>query len=395
MPKRLSNMSLNTEEVSTMTTRSKISSFTYGEATTLSGQVISFECESGDERRAEIRKFIEENVFIVRSPVIKKTQVSHGGYVGYSRYKIKQLKYAGGGMSFIEAIEVKNAPDGKACFILHEYLGKYTRFSEWNSRKELTDAFERYWSGTDDNGAVLKKLPGFKRLVFCGSMTPWFYAIGHEVLRGDYAVSSGLEDDPCFRLGQRIAVEELNGKVNIKTCMGCRFIERKQDFHPYGTEIMRLIYLDDGEVLCVYLSASFENGWCNAGGKRIRLMQEGEIWILDAMNKFLKLLQGFSQGFQLKFADGRTFSGKVSSKGKQIPSVEGKYNLKVTMEDGEVRKGWVQFTPTLECPDIIQSIRKRLTSGSMRKLEVLDIEPVHDGKKWSGVFYTVPSEPGS
>ncbi len=371
-------------------------SYSHSEAQTGIGQLVDFSCDP--ENTDEVKRFIEENIRGISLPSSFRVTTSHGTYGRYSRYNVIQHKYAGGNCGedsghggYSEVLEIQNPPDGRCPFVIYEYttFGRGS-FSEWNSLAEALDVWKTTRSNHELNQRE-EKPAGFKGLVNCGFMTPWFYAIGDEVLHGDYAITSGLEDDPVFRLGRRFVVQKSTGLSEVRTCMGCRFYTEKQDYHPYQVESWRMVYFDDGTTLNILKDDTVEDKDKLFSDpktrKTIRPFHEEEAWIDEAMNKFRMLLSGMKEGFQIKFDDGSTFTAKIGRKGKKAPSVEGKYTLKITYDGGKVKEGWTEFTPSVKYPDIVSLVHSGGVCRNVEKVEIVKCEPKSGGKKWSGVYF--------
>ena len=368
-----------------MTERKKFSSYTHGEGRTATGQLISFSCESEDVEK--IRQFLAENVRHIDLPVTGRFNVSKGGYGQYSRYDIHQHKYAGGGPGesggwcYIEVLEIKNTPEGRHSIVINECKNGHGVFTEWNSLQGALKAFERYWgSGLTETLKAFPNLPDFKRQVKCGALTPWFYAIGDEELIGDYAFPEGLQDDPGYRFGQKFLVKEKEGLARIKTCMGTRYVEYKDEYHPYQTRSYRKVYFHDGSVWDESHSST---------GHLPRMVYNQELWIVEALEQFQDLLMGKTTQFVINFLDGHKFIGKLVPDEKKPPSVEGDYYINVQAKDGKVREGWVkEFKPTTETPNIVTSVQQGLGPDSpIERIEIKQVKPKKGGRKWSGVFY--------
>lgn len=167
------------------------SCYQYGEGRTGIGQAVEFSCPSG--RIDEVKAFLAENVRTIRPPVTHKVCTEHGWYGGYSRYALTQHDYDGGRSGFIEALEIKDAPENRCGFVCYEYSSYgESSFTEWDTVEHARAAFKMYFSGGRDREKKIAELPGFKRRVLCGVMMPWFYAIGDEELVGDYTFPHGL-----------------------------------------------------------------------------------------------------------------------------------------------------------------------------------------------------------
>jgi hypothetical protein len=282
-----------------------------------------------------------------------------------------------------------DAPHGRCPFVIHEYTsGVGGCFSEWESRAAAIEAFEKN-SGSNNWHNKIVKIPGFKRLVKCAELTPWFYAVGVEVLFGDYALTPGLEDDPVFRLGKKFVIPGENGVFTIKTCLGSRFVTEHSDDHPYpGTSVWRYVYFDDGTTVRIHKDNGADGPGLVGGSEAFpRALYEEEMWITEAMSQFRALLSGMKAGFQIKFVDGRTFTAKLSANGKAVPSVAGDYLVSVVEPERGRKQGWVRnFVPTTEAPDIVTYVRIKIPGAD--RIKIIECKPASGGKKWSGVFFT-------
>ncbi len=180
------------------------SSYTYSEGKTGGGQLVEFTCPP--EAAADVKAFLQQNVRTINPPTTYKTKAGHGAYGMYSRYSIKQHRYAGGGpdeggsWGYIEILEIKNPPDGRWGIIINECTSLQGGvFSEWETLKQARAAFTKCQS-TLSTENEFPKLPGFKRRVVCGALRPWFYAIGDEELIGDYSFPDGCKTMPYTAL---------------------------------------------------------------------------------------------------------------------------------------------------------------------------------------------------
>ena len=371
----------------------RISSYTFGEAHTQRGQVVSFTCDSEDGEKERVRTFIEEHIRDMEMPSTHRVNVLHGSHGAYSRYNLKQHKYAGGRGGYIEVLEIIDPPNNRHPIVIHDmsnYRGTF--FSEWKDVESACDVYEKI-CGRQDRNEILQKMPGFIRLVNCGAMSPWFYAIGNEELIGDYTLPYGLEDDPYWRLGKKFVQKTGQGIWKLKTCIGSRFIyDKNYDSSKQEEYIHRIIYFDDGTSIQIEKDNKISHGLYDHTDDKepplLRPVRDDELWISEAIEKFGLLLSGKKEGFQIKFANGSTFVGKLTHKGKKIPSVEGDYLLKVTHVSNEIREGWVYgFKPTTEFPDIVTFVKVK-SKSEVVKIEIIEHKPKTCGKKWSGVFFT-------
>lgn len=370
---------------------SKFSSYTYGEARTGLKQLVEFTCTSED--LDEVKAFLRTKVRTLELQTTHTVNVSHGGYGRYSRYQVVQHKYAGGGAGgccgYIEVLEIKNAPDGRCSFVVHEWTsGKGGWFTEWETLANALAAWECGWSGASKL-ETFAKLAGFKRRVPCGQLSPWFYAIGDEELVGDYALPFGVEDDPVFRLGRKFLVTDDEGNVSLKTCMGTRFVREIPDPSFYGGRrsgdqvlVFRLVYWDGGSV------------WderCNrSDADRPRPLETGEEWIAAAVEQFIALLSGNSKGFSINFTNGAKFVGRLVE-GKSRSSPTGEYYAVVHFTKGEKQEGRFEFKPTPDVPTVraflINALTKKFPGKTIARMRITRKRVSPGEKKWAGVFF--------
>jgi len=122
---------------------------------------------------------------------------SHRGHVSESHYDILEYTYVGGDDppcgGYMHVIEIKNPPEGRCGFIIHEFLqhaeSHERHFAEWQSLAEAIAAFEKCWSWRGFAG--FPEMPGFLRTVECGQQKPWFFAKPDEYAPGDYVALPG------------------------------------------------------------------------------------------------------------------------------------------------------------------------------------------------------------
>ncbi|MFH1171946.1 MAG: hypothetical protein V1778_05445 [bacterium] len=335
-----------------------------------------------------VREFLRENVRTIDTPTTGRVHIPHGGYGRYTRYDVKQHDYAGGGHGggggFIEVLEIANPPDGRWGIVIHEWAsGEGSIFTEWETIECARAAFARYW-GNRDTAERFPLCPGYRRRIVCGALTPWFYAVGDEQLLGDYAFPEGLQDDPVYRFGRQFIVIDADGIPMVKTCMGTRFITRKQRDYPYEDVQRRLVYWDDGSVWD-------ESRW---GSSLPRPVEDGEMWITEALQQFRQLIAGEHTTFTLPFTDGTVFVGEVKRPKPRVPCAEGAYFLIVQLEgEREPKQGWVHdFKPSPGAPDIVQYVTQRYTDLGkvVDRIEIRECRVRKGGKKWSGVFLHPP-----
>lgn len=355
-----------------------------GEARLINGQVISFVCTSG--KQEEVRGLLSTVIHEMRFP--STHNISHGGYGRYSRFKIKQHKYAGGHGGYLEVLEIEDAPDGRANFVIYHYeVSGISVFTEWDTLKSAKKAYEKFWSVRNMRDEY-PKLEGFKRLVECAADNPWFYAVGNEELVGDYVVPSGIEDDPVFRLGRKFLVEDDEGNFSVKTCMGCRFYKGPGMYGRRESDLeLRLIYWDDGTV------------WRREMNEKVsaRPLEMGEEWIAEALSQFRSLLAGKTTSFEILFLNGGRFTGRLKLEGKITKGGRaGNYLLAVSIRgEKKPRTGWVNdFVPTPQVTNIVQYVTgileqqgKTVSSVRIKKFK----SPTGEKKRWAGVFVKPPA----
>ncbi len=354
--------------------------YQHGEGRTGIGQAVEFTCPS--DAAEEVRAFLREKIRTINTPTTHRVNVAHGGYGRYTRYDVVQHDYAGGGSGgccgFIEVLEIKNPPDGRWGIVFHEHTNyKGSNFTEWETIENALAAFANRVVAED-----FSSLPGFKRRVVCGLLTPWFYAIGDEELIGDYTFPDGLQDDAVFRFGQKFVVFDNDGVPSVKTCMGTRLIGQKQPDGYLEKGVYRLVYWDDGSV------------WneSNNRGDLPRPAEDGEMWIAEAVQQFRKFLSGQSTEFAIDFTDGFKFVGRLVRPKCRVSCPEGDYLIAVHFKGGRIQEGWVNdFKPTDENPDIVQLVTQRLTRNGeeVERVEIKKRRIKRGGKKWQGVFFHI------
>ncbi len=371
----------------------KTDCYTHSEGVTGGGQLLEFTCPP--EKVAEVKEFLKNNVRSIDIPMTGRVNLTHGTYGQYTRYEIVQHKYAGGGYpgcgGYIEVLEIKNPPDNRQGFIIHEHDSNWgTAFTEWETLEDARLAFAGHWSSNfRDNAESFPKLSGFKRRIACGLLKPWFYAVGNQQLIGDYAFPEGLQDDPVYRFGQKFVVFNEFDDQNIpiiKTCMGTRFVEETKGdpYHQYSSAKYRLVYWNDGSVW---------NEEHASQEKRPRPLGENELWIEEAIREFCKLLAGRKIDFSINFLDGSKFIGKwLKMKLRAQPSSEGNYYCIVHFKGiARPREGWiVDFKPTPETPSVVVYINQESAKRGevVERLEIKKCKPKAGGKKWVGVWNT-------
>ncbi|MBC7982181.1 hypothetical protein H7X65_03835 [Candidatus Parcubacteria bacterium] len=366
------------------------------EARTGAGQVINFTADpdSGEAVKELLAKSVKNIYF-------PTTQC--GGNLP-SRYDIEQHAYGGGdgdcGGSYIEVLHIKDAPDGRCPFVVHLYsykspggMSSHT-FSEW---KTLEDAIMARKNAGRHNQENCEKLDGFIRFVDCSELTPWFYAIGNQMLIRDFAVHSGFEEHPVYRLGKRFMITSEDGTVRVATCMGARQYSYQEPRTLGGPDkfFYWVVMFSDGSNL--HLDANDvdkERQFFGNTKKRIQALPEGEVWQVDLLMQFWSLISGKKLGGIIKFEDGSSLVMKYQPKGKRPPDAPGKYLLKVTRKSGTTDQGWIDYDPEKHKGDsIVDAVLKATPKVNPEDpYEAVEVKK-RDGdvsKKWLGIWHKLP-----
>ncbi|OGM92617.1 hypothetical protein A2372_04210 [Candidatus Wolfebacteria bacterium RIFOXYB1_FULL_54_12] len=364
----------------------KFSSYQHGEGHTGIGQPIKFTCPIGGS--AQVAEFVRTHVRTIEESATKRVLIGHGIYGSYSRYDIVQHRYHGvgnhgNGGAYLEVLEIRSSPEGHWGVVTHRYTEKEgSVFIEWETLGAALSAFAEVGYGTAEKHEAH---PGFKRWVLCGKLTPWFYAIGNEELVGDFAFPRGMQDDPVYRLGKKFVVFDKEEPPHIKTCMGARFFSKQRSINPRSCGgddkpyCYRHVYWDDGSVWCEGVSMC----------KPPRPLEEGELWIAEAMDRFRELLAGKTAKVQVDLGDGNKFVGKFVKEDRVTPTAEGIYLIRVKIKgEDEAREGLVGFNPTTEDPDVVKYITRQFTAQGkeIEHIEIKERKRNRKGKKWAGVF---------
>jgi len=351
------------------------------EGRTEDGQLIRFSCRPDDAE--EVKQFLAGKICSIEAPVTKKVSVQHGGHDQYSRYEIEQHKYAGGCGCFAEVLEIKNPPDNRCGFIIHDHQSgpfSASAFYEFSDLASALAAFEKIWGDYDSLEKLLKKQTGFIRTVPCGALRPWFYAVGEEEITGDYVFPAHLQNDSVFRFGERFLVyDNPDNPPAIKTCMGC--IITKQEADIYRKELShRIVFWNDGTVWNEAISGYIP---------KPRPLKDDELWVTEAIKEFYKLLAGHAKNFSISLIDGYKLFVSIKPDKTKAHTEAGHYICKVTFTDGKTKEGYVDFKPTKKQPNVIQHITDVLgkIGKKISRLEITKKETKKGGKKWSGVFW--------
>jgi hypothetical protein len=356
----------------------RFNSYKNSEGRTGKNQIVEF-THPIDVNAEQVKDFLQTNIRTINIPTTKQVNVGHGAYSQYSRYEITQHDYVGGMMGYIELLEIKNPPDNRCGIIINEYMDNFT---EWETLENARAAFKKYWAWRSTN---FYKLLGFKRQVVCEALTPWFYAIGDEELIGDYVLPKNLQDDPVYRLGKKFVVFD-NDLPVIKTCIGTCLRREERSYYPHEEYEYRTVYWDDGSVWKEELTS----------GKALpRPLEQGEMWITEAIQQFKQLLAGKRTEFNINFTNNNKFVGKLVTNKKMFLCAEGDYLLVVKLKvEKNPLEGWVtDFNPTQEAPNVIQYVTQRFAQNEkeVEWIKVKQRKVKKGGKKWSGVFlYSSP-----
>lgn len=354
------------------------SSYQSGEGRTGTGQLVSFTCPS--DKTDSVRNFLREHIRTIKPHDTRFATVNHGGFCRHTRYDIVQHDYAGGGAEYVELLEIRNPPDNRYGYVINQHSPADSSFTEWDSLERARSAYTAFFFRP--SGTVLSSFPGFLREVSCGPLTPWFFAVGDEELFGDYASPHNLQEHPVFRFGRQFVVHDNNDLPTVKTCMGARY--RKEEVSRYSSHNARnllTVFWDDGTVW------NEEYSYPTAPHP----LEDGEIWITEALRQFRKFLTGRTEKFSVNLTDGTTFIGRLKKTGTRSFSPEGDYYVTCRIVGEEkVREGWVHFTPTPEAPDVVQLVTRSFAERGKKVvcLEVTRRESKRNGKKWSGVFFS-------
>ncbi|MFA5086841.1 MAG: hypothetical protein WC470_00885 [Candidatus Paceibacterota bacterium] len=350
--------------------RKSFGAYTHSEVKTAGGQLIEFSCAPEDVTKIkEIFGSVVKDIDVPRTREINS--VGQGGYGRRTRFKIKQHNYAGGGYpgcgGFIEVLEITDPIDGKKGNILHEYrTQEYSvicYFIEWETIADATNAFKKHWNGL--NSSEFSTLPGFLRRVECGRLTPWFYAISDQDIIGDYAFPENLQDDPIYTFGRKFVVyidsHKDEKKPIIKTCMGCRIVDRN------GGEPYRIIYWSDGTT---WSERDYRRG---KNPRPIEEADDEDLWAHEIRRQLPFLKKG--KRMAIYFANGLTFVGAFTKNEKPTPA--GSYYVSVTLKgrgvdqtDDPPIEGWLDFVPNEKFPTLAKQV---LAMFSKHKIVVSSI----------------------
>lgn len=275
-----------------------------------------------------------------------------------SRFNLKRHQFKRDQWGYVEALEILDPPRGRSSFVIHQRLIDGNRvFSEWRkSENALWASSKTTWPITGSTESF-ERFPGFKKLVNCGRLTPWFLAIDTEELFGDFAAPQGLANDPTYRLGVKCIVYDEKEEPTLKTCLGCRIEKGQSGQFPFEPYEYRVIYFDDGTT---WLS--------NSKIKAPRILQGDEIWTAEALGQVKAAMVGGRTQAPVDFLDGTSL--KVSRVAISRPSLseKGTYHL-TALVAGEGKRHWREdFTPTAECPTILSAVTRKFSDQNQNIL---------------------------
>ena len=357
------------------------------EVKTADGEI--FEVRVAEGKKGQVREAFAQISDVEKTQNNAHNLVEHGTYGNYTRYKIKQHYYGGcdpewhsGG--FTEILEILDAPDGRHPIVLHEYWRGKAQFHEFETVKQARLA-RKISNRSRVPERILSQQPGFIRTVVCGRLQPWFYAVGKEELFKDYAVPSGFNDHPIYRLGARFFDPGSPGDYDrdpvlpsIKVCMGCVMVDDVRVRNGYHDRTEKtgkkafLIFWDDGS----------ETRLTEGQTGPLPLGDE-QLWIVEALERFRQALQGRTKSFTIDLEDGSTLSARLKPSHRNDPA--GMYYAEIAFADRPSISGVFEFSPTPEHPSARSYLRAR-QKGKIVKMSVRRETTEKAGKKWSGVY---------
>jgi len=359
--------------------------YTYSEFFTGFGQVVEISWLNQEVSREDLKKVLK-SIRTIEPKVTSAVQVPHGGLGKCTRYQIVQHDYFGSIGGYAEVLEIKDPPDNRCGVVINKHFvyNDDCCFVEFGTVDSARKAFSKFAKNIKLDW---EKQRGFKRLVVCGALNPWFYAIGNEPLIGDYAFPEGLQDDSVYRLGKKFVVyTDYDNIPSIKTCMGSRFIRTtSMNYDGYSKReyTYRLVYWSDGSVWNESHRSSHED-------KIPRPVEDGEEWIVEAVAQFRRLLAGQTTEFTINLSGNEKFVGKLKAD-KSVPCVEGDYLLTVKVEGEEKpREGWFfNFKPTPEIPNMVEFFIQNFAKKGKKvsTVEIKEYKTKMGGKKWHGVYF--------
>jgi len=360
----------------------------HAEAPTASGQLIRFSCPP--EMVDRVKQALQD-IRSIDIPVTGRVNIAHGGYGRYTRYNIVQHKYAGGGGpgngTLIEVLEVVDPPDDRGSFILlWEVATPYEDegyFAEFKSLESAIVAFDKLWASGDWSKKVPKE-PGFCRLVRYGWRTPWFYAVGQQLLEGDTVFADNVPNNSIYRYGDHYIFESPYTLPIIRTCLGGRIIlaenRRSNSYysHEQPKDDLQIAYFDDGTV------------WKSGDFPIPKRVTSDQLWIVEAIDKFKRFLAGGILGFTIDFSDGGQFVGRLKTKADKTHHRSGRYLIEGKTTIGKSFKGEVDFAPTSEVPTLDSWLASWAKKKGVEIAEVTIIRQktrtISGQRAWEGVY---------
>jgi hypothetical protein len=152
-----------------------------------------------------------------------------------------------------------------------------------------------------------------------------------------------------------------------------------------------MVYWDDG----TWSQLDQDGHWCSAyGGYSYnfppRPLEQGEMWITEAVAQFRQLVAGKRTGFSIRFADGSMFAGKLRPARANRETAAGDYCGTVHFLHGKPRTGWIRsFKPTPEVPDVQTHIINLAAAQGKKvtRIEITERITARGQEKWAGVFF--------
>lgn len=325
---------------------------TWIDVTDANGKVYSLWCESGEE---EVVKKAFKNISGLQERV---TQPVEGGSswknLVPSRYSVKEHEYSGSGHpgagGYIQILEVEDAPDNRQPIVTfwHKESGLEisSGFTEWESIEYAKSAFKMHFPWRIDFKKV-KKMPGFVRNVESNYLIPWFYAVGKQIIIGDYVFPENLQNDPVYKIGRKFVLTEYNGKTSIKTCLGCFFSRDKRE-----------VIWEDGTTW---------SDWRYSGNP----VPLEETPFKSNLSSIVRCLNESKESFDIFLSDGRILKGRMEKQANK--NLAGDYRVRVFLKDffSSPETEEIEFEPTRECPTILRYLQKKYRKEGVVCFEII------------------------